>query len=247
MSKIFSKTCTDYPNYQSSTQRLRYLTKRKCIESGDVTKNFSDNNQHDAGEFLSSILSYMFKDSVTHENFDEQLFGGLWQNILTCKCGHINELPLEKMPEIIPLEIYGETIQHCLDHYFMSENVERSCTNCPSKIAEKITAVISEPATLIIQLNRYEYDREKERIMKKHSIIICPKNLTTPNGSKYSLSSFINHLGSTPQKGHYNLVLYNKCEDTFVLLDDTKITLNYDPDPFMMETQYLLTYVKNMK
>ena len=66
------------------------------------------------------------------------------------------------MSEIIPLEVYRETIQQWLIHYFMSENVEKSCTNCPSKIAKKTTVVISEPATLIIELNRYEYDREKE-------------------------------------------------------------------------------------
>jgi uncharacterized UBP type Zn finger protein len=120
---------------KASTQRLRYLTKRKCVETGDITKNFSDNNQHDAGEFISSILPYIFENSDKYAHYDEILFGGLWQSILTCTCGDINEGAVEKMPEILPIEVYGKTIQQCTDHYFLPEKVERTCKNCHSTIA----------------------------------------------------------------------------------------------------------------
>ena len=68
----------------------------------------------------------------------------------------MNELAVEKMPAII--QLYGETVQQCLNHYFLQENVERSCSKCYSNIA----SIVIEPQTLIIQLNRYEYDREQK-------------------------------------------------------------------------------------
>ena len=120
-SEIFQELfkLTHIPKFSKvSTQRLRYLTKRRCIELGDFRKNFSDNKQHDAGEFCSSILPLIFRDSVKYPNFDEHVFGGVWKSMLTCTCGDVKELAVEKMPEIIPVEIYGETIQQCLDHYF---------------------------------------------------------------------------------------------------------------------------------
>jgi uncharacterized UBP type Zn finger protein len=140
------------------------------------------------------------------------------------------------MPEIIPVEIYGETIQQCLDHYFLPEIVERTCSKCNSNEATKTASILVEPQTLIIQINRYEYNREQDITTKKHS-----------KGANYSLCSYVNHWGSTPQEGHYNLVLCNEPEDTFVLLDDEEIKLNFEPDMSMMATQYLLTYVRRSR
>jgi uncharacterized UBP type Zn finger protein len=184
---------------------------------------------------------------VKYANFDEHLFGGLWRNILTCTCGDVYELAVEKIPEIFPVELYGETVQQCLDKYFLPENVERVCAKCNSNVANKESCIVIEPQTLIIQLNRYEYDKEQESTKKKHSRIISSKTLKLPGGSTYSLCSFINHWGSTPQQGHYNLVLYNETGDSYVLLDDEEIKLNYEPNVSTMRTQYLLTYVKNAK
>ena len=64
---------------RNSTARFRYLTKKMCIEAGQSTHNFSNNEQHDVGEFLSSLLEHIFKDSKIFKNFDEKIFGGLWQ------------------------------------------------------------------------------------------------------------------------------------------------------------------------
>jgi ubiquitin C-terminal hydrolase len=83
-SEIFQELfkLTHIPKFSKvSTQRLRYLTKRRCIELGDFRKNFSDNKHHDAWEFCSSILSFIFRDSVEYAYFDEHLFGGVWKSI----------------------------------------------------------------------------------------------------------------------------------------------------------------------
>ena len=97
------------------------------------------------------------------------------ETILTCTCGDVNELAVEKMPEIIPIELYGETVQQYLNHYFLQENVEKSCSKCYSNIAVKTSSIVIEPQTLIIQLNRYEYGREQKITTKKHAKIISHK------------------------------------------------------------------------
>ena len=53
----------------NSTARFRYLTKKMCIAAGQSTHNFSNNEQHDVGEFLSSLLEHIFKDSKIFKNF----------------------------------------------------------------------------------------------------------------------------------------------------------------------------------
>ena len=232
----FSKACTN---------RFRYLTKRKCIESGQSTRNFSDNKQHDAGEFLISVLEHLFKDSVLLQDFDEQIFGGLWQAIFTCSCGKVSEKEISKIPGILPLQLYGQNIQHCLDHYFVPEEIEKTCLDCNSNICEKNIKIILDPSTIIFQLNRYEYNRDEEKVNKKHNQITCPIDIKLPSGSSYSLCSVVNHIGSSPKEGHYNMLLYNNHDDTFVMLDDTRIKFDCSMDVNMEKLQYLITYSKN--
>ena len=82
---------------KSSTIKIRYLTKRKCIQAGQLLQNYSNNKQHDAGEFLMSVIEHLFEDSICYQDFDEQMFGGLYQNILNCSCGLITEKEITKM------------------------------------------------------------------------------------------------------------------------------------------------------
>ena len=82
---------------------------------------------------------------------------------------------------------------------------------------------------------------------KKHSNLFSSKSLSLPKGTNYSLCSYVNHWGSTPQEGYYNLVLCNEPEDTFVLLDDEEIKLNFELDMSRMAAHYLLTYVERSR
>ena len=120
-----------------------------------------------------------------------------------------------------------------------------TCLDCNSNICEKTTKIILDPSTIIIQLNRYEYNSDEEKVKKKHNQITCPINIQLPSGSSYSLCSVVNHIGSTPTEGHYNMLLYNNLDDTFVMLDDTRIKYNCVMDVEMEKLQYLITYTKN--
>ena len=229
---------------KASTIKTRYLTKRKCIQAGQLLQNYSDNRQHDAGEFLMSVIKHLFEESFFYQNFDEQMFGGLCQNILKCSCGLVTEKEITKLSHIISLDTNGETTQTCLNTYFLAEDISRTCPNCNSTVCQKTTHIIIEPLTLILQLNRYEYDREEEKVKKKSDVIACSETVTLPGGSNYSLSSVVNHIGSTPEEGHYNILLNNPSVDEYVLLDDTHIKYLRALDIDMKKLQYLITYVK---
>ena len=217
-----------------------------CIEAGQFTHNFSNNEQHDVGEFLSSLLEHIFKDSKIFKNFDEQIFGGLWQTSLSClNCFNSEELGIQKIPEIIPLDLSGENLQDSFDHFFQAEVIERNCLHCPAIISRKETETVMEPKTMIFQINRYAYDRKENQIIKKHNKLTCPSTLTLKSGSSYSLCSIINHIGESPDEGHYNIIVYNKKMDKYVLIDDLNIDLNCVIDDTMKKMHYLVTYYKN--
>ena len=47
-----------------------------CERSGQIERTFSDNLQHDAGEFQISLFEHMFCDPMISNNIDEEIFGG---------------------------------------------------------------------------------------------------------------------------------------------------------------------------
>ena len=100
------------PNFsKSSSHKFRCLVKKRCFSSGQHTRNFSDNNQHDASEFLSSTLEHIFSESDLMNNFNEELFGGLCQTLLQCTCGVVTELEVTRMTEVIPIQLSGKNLQ----------------------------------------------------------------------------------------------------------------------------------------
>ena len=174
------------------------------------------------------------------------MFGRFCQASLLCLyCSNSTELGIQKIPGIIPLDLYGGNLQDCLDLFFEAEVIERNCSNCPALISRKETETVLEPKTMIFQINRFEYDREKDQIWKKHNQLTCPSTLTLKSGSSYSLCSIINHIGASPDEGHYNIIVYNEKKDKYVLLDDLNIDLNCVIDDSMKKMHYLVTYYKN--
>ena len=126
----------DLPKFsKSSTARFRYLVKGICIENGQATRNFSDNKQNDAGEFLMSVLRHIFEGSRIFHSFDEHIFGGLWQTTLVRT--RKTELEVTKIPEVVPLELYGVSLQDWPNHFFLPEVIERKCPNCVAVTSKK--------------------------------------------------------------------------------------------------------------
>ena len=227
-----------------SSKKLRNIVTSLCFNLEQHEKNYSNNKQHDAGEFLQSVIEHIFKGEGLPQFFDEQMFGGLYQDKVICKCGIICESPIQKLSEILPLEIVKPNIQDCLDHIFKSEKVRRTCLNCGCQTGTKSTKFISDPSTLILLLKRYEFHEETKEYAKKHDPVVCPQELTLPSGSVFSISAVINHMGETPKEGHYNVMLYDIVNELYFSLDDMNITTHSSIPKNTNRTHYIAVYLK---
>jgi uncharacterized UBP type Zn finger protein len=67
-------------------------------------------------------------------------------------------------------------------------------------------------------------------------------NLT--GGSQYTLSSILNHEGSSPSNGHYTLLIFDQQNKSFVLLDDAKTQYDILMEEEITKLSYIVTYVK---
>ena len=234
------------PQFSSqSTNKIRTIVKLKCFKAQQLTRNFNDKLQHDAGEFMASLLEHLFLENLLLIDIDEKVFGGLSQEKITCNCGKSRLLPIQKLPEILSIQIEDSSIQTCLDNFFSREDIDLECDNCKSLKTKKETCIILEPTTLIIQLKRYEFDHNKKKILKKQDSVICPNKIRLPEGSTYSLSSVLNHIGSSPDNGHYTVSLFDEETNSFVMIDDSTITENVTFSEEVCKLSYLVCYNKD--
>ena len=134
---------------KTSTHKLRSITAVICEESGQIGRSFSDNLQHDAGEFLISMFEHLFKDSVASNNIDEKIFGGLYQEKILCKCGNVKELPVQKLSEILTIQLQGNSIESCLMDFLSDEEVNQTCTKCKNQKAVKSIEILTDPSTVV--------------------------------------------------------------------------------------------------
>ena len=228
----------------ATTERLRNIVETTCFENEQWTKNFNNNGQHDCGEFIQSILEHLWSHPATPPALKEKLFGGLCQNTLCCSCGYEEELQVQDMPEVVPIQVKGESIQACLDDYFAAEYVNWSCPQCNNSPVLRKSFIIEEPKTLILQLMRYRYEDFQQVISKMSDVINCPTSIMMPNGISYSLNSVINHIGDHTKSGHYNMVLRDQVTNQFTLIDDCAVSKVENMNQEMDQMSYVFTYEK---
>ena len=68
------------------------------------------------------------------------------------------------IPEVLPIELKGFSIEACLEKFISPESMTRTCTKCKNDTATQITTFIRNPQTLILQLKRFEFDQENGNI-----------------------------------------------------------------------------------
>ena len=193
-----------------------------------------------------SILEHMFKDLPMSNNFDEKLFGGLYQDTFVCKNDHIKQHPIKKIDEILMIPIAGQNIQECMDNYLKPEEINANCDDCENKILVKQTEIISEPSTLIIQLKRFSHEREKRISTKRQDRMRMTKSIKMATGGTYTVSSIVNHFGDSPQEGHYNILIYDAMRDKFILVDDQYINQNVNITSDFESSSYIFVYTRDI-
>jgi uncharacterized UBP type Zn finger protein len=93
---------------------------------------------------------------------------------------------------------------------------------------------------------RFSFDGARDEILKLHNHMHCPKSLSMPSGTTYSLTSVLNHNGEKTNSGHYNIILYDKENDKSVLLDDSLISILSD-DQEMSDLSYIFIYTRDVE
>ena len=155
------------------------------------------------------------------------------------------QLPVQKLSEILTIQIQGKSIESCLTGFLSDEEVNQSCTYWNNKKTVKSVEIITDPATLIVQLNRYKYDVDKRKVINRQENINCSKSLVMPGGSSYTLSSIVNHIGNTASEGHYNVLIYDKITDSYVLLYDLHDSYNVELSSDTSRLCYIVSYTKD--
>ena len=183
----------------SSTKNLRRKIQEKCIENHQNMRNFDNNRQHDAAEFLNSMLEHMLYNEI---EVMRHLFGQTQERLFctNMECNTADHSPYN-MVNIIAIPIVGTTLHMCLDEYLSQHQIERNCPNCESQSASQVTEFISEPTLLIFQLNRFDYSNTTRRIIKMHNQISVPAMIQLPSGGVFQIVGAIFHNGPTPASG----------------------------------------------
>jgi ubiquitin C-terminal hydrolase len=229
---------------RSSTLTLRKIVHEECEKSGQLLRSFNDNNQHDAAEFLNSMIEHWSKNLPRTK---EAIFGGLSQKTMFClnsNCNKSQPLQMEELSEIIPVEFTGFTLETCIEQFFSPEEIERQCEHCESKRCTQVTTFVQEPETLIIQLNRFKYNQVDERVIKIHESLLFPNEVTLPSGSSFKLVATVNHSGESADTGHYTCLVVNQNSGSCFLVDDTSVFPSETTDEDISQQVYLLFYTK---
>ena len=150
------------------------------------------------------------------------------------------------MTDILFIPLIGDTIQTCLESYFSTKMVDRKCTSCPetATMCSKGINIVIPPSTLILHLLRFTYDESTNQTSKLHTPVKCPLDLMLNSTTKYQLDSVINHIGESSTSGHYNILILDKNNQNFVLLDDLDISYNHRADD-LDDTSYVAVYTKS--
>ena len=80
---------------------------------------------------------------------------------------------------------------------------------------------------------------------KRCDYIISSQTKKLPSGGLYNLSSIVNHIGSHPYEGHYNVFIHEET-DSLVLIDDLQISTYKTIASEMNSLSYILFYNKNV-
>lgn len=237
--RVLRKLSKVQNNETSSTRPLRRRVQQQCILNNQNARNFDNNDQFDAAEFLGSLLEHMLID---HPDIVYDLFGQNKETIF-CRnpqCNTDDHLP-PNLINIVSLPFVGPTLHICLDEYLTEREIVRDCPHCDSQSASQITSFAVNPETIIFQILRYSYSEQIKGPIKNSDRIDIPIEMNLP-GAAYMIVGCIFHYGQTCNSGHYTAAVYCKERKSFCLCNDETNHEIRSFDEELERTVYLIVY-----
>ena len=65
--------------------------------------------------------------------------------------------------------------------------------------------------------------------------------MSFPDGAQHSLLSILNHAGSSPESGHYTLLMFDSKHKSFLFLDDAKTENDFQVNEEIEKLSYIVT------
>lgn len=191
---------------------------------------FVNDNQQDANEFMHILIDYLSValHALTAGGGDpiSDLFRSKVIGKLTCINCQAQSTNTKDTSTFIFTEIFGQTIDSCLDHHFRECTVERSCPSCETCHQSLQSFKLMPRPILLISLKRFDNREQKNSTrvtfdldMLDTSSFMSRTELGGGMVFQYKLCAVINHHGRTINSGHYDLFM-RKDDDTWLRYDD---------------------------
>ena len=232
---------------RSTTEQDVIKPEKIYAELKIICKHLVHGRQEDAHEFLRFLLDslencYLLSCKIKHSSIDSyskettpfnQVFGGyMRQEVICLKCGHVSTTLQHFMD--LQLDIsQADHIDTALQEYFRRERIGQEenvykCSLCKQKVpAIKQFKIERPPLVLCLQLKRFNSlgvkdDRpvtlSKNLSISKYVRFAAAKGIAV----EYRIVSVINHVGSSPNRGHYT-TMGEAGDKKFYVFDDSTV------------------------
>lgn len=209
------------------------------------TEQFTRGFQHDAHELFMFLISSFDESSKKlieqknptaaansskpkHPTF-ARLFEGIRVSSFECQtCGHEQQTRETFTSLDIPI-IANSDLQELIEESLCPESLDNSwtCDHCKEKREAQIrTHMAQAPPVLLVQLQRFKYDRRTGQMAKLSDVVGIPEELFLNSGTgpqRYRLSSIICHIGASIKSGHFLTLL--RVKNMWVLANDDQLSV----------------------
>jgi len=211
-----------------------------------ICKHLTHGRQEDAHEFLRYLVeslqkSYLISKKIpkTIDNYTKettpfnQIFGGyMRQDVVCMRCKHVSTTFQHFMDLLLDIR-QADNIESALGGYFKRENLGQGenmykCEKCKQKVpATKQYKIERPPMVLCIQLKRFNLmgGKNGRPVTLARKINISNHVRWAPIHNipvEYRLVSMINHVGPSPNCGHYTSI-GEAANGTFYRFDDATV------------------------